>query len=170
MTTLTITIVSWNTRQLLAQCLQSIEERVNHHLEMETLVVDNASTDESIHMVRDKFPWVHIIENAENLGFARANNQALRLSRSRYVLLLNSDTEVLPGALETLIKFMNTHPEAGASGPLLLNADGTLQASCHPILTPWREFWRLMFLDRVIHRRATYDMEAWDRKIPRSVE
>jgi GT2 family glycosyltransferase len=169
---LSIIIVNWNTRELLRQCLTSVEENVQsiRDLDVETLVVDNASTDGSTDMMREHFPWVQILENEENVGFARGNNQALHISRGRYVLLLNSDTEVLPGALETLSAFMDRHPDAGAVGPLLLNADGTLQPSCHPMLTPWREFWRLIFLDRLIQRRATYDMKHWDRTTPRPVE
>lgn len=123
-----IVIVNWNTQHLLAQCLRSIEESVSR-LEgwnVETLVVDNASTDGSVMMIRKQFPWVHLIENQQNVGFARANNQAIRQSRGRYVLLLNSDTEVRPGALEALLQFMEGHPEAGGCGARLLNADGSL--------------------------------------------
>jgi hypothetical protein len=135
-----------------------------------TFVVDNASTDGSAEMVRERFPWVQLIGNTENVGFARANNQALVLSRGDYVVLLNSDAELLPGALEALNSFMDAQPEAGACGPLLLNGDGqSLQPSGHPVLTPWREFWRLTFLDRVVPR-ATYPMERWERSQPREVE
>jgi GT2 family glycosyltransferase len=131
--------------------------------------VDNGSTDGSAAMVRKRFPWVRLIENRENLGFAAANNQAIRESEGRTVLLLNSDTELRSGALETLLAFMEDHPWAGGCGARLLNADGSLQPSCHPMLTPWREFWRLVFLDR-LYRVATYDMSNWDSTRPREVE
>ena len=169
--TLSIIIVNWNTRGLLAQCLTSLyaDAPFASFALFETFVVDNASTDGSAPMVRERFPQVHLIENSENVGFARANNQAIRQSRGCYVLLLNSDTEARPGALETLVGFMDAHPQAGAAGARLLNADGTLQPSCHPMLTPWREFWRLLFLER-IRRRATYDMAHWDPGTPREVE
>jgi len=120
-------------------------------------------------MVHERFPRVHLIENLENVGFARANNQAIQLSRGRYVVLLNSDTEVYPGALETMLQFMERHPQAGGCGPRLLNGDGSLQASCHPMLTPEREFWRLMFFDQLWHR-ATYVQERWDWETPRPVD
>jgi GT2 family glycosyltransferase len=136
---------------------------------VEVLVVDNASTDGSAAMVRERFPQVSLIENETNVGFAPANNQAIRLSTGRYVLLLNSDTEVHPGALRTLTQFMDLHLEAGGCGPRLLNGDGSLQASCHPMLTPGREFWRLLFLDR-LWPRATYLQAKWDVEIPRRVE
>ncbi len=186
---LSIVIVNWNTCDLLAQCLESIGSdpalvtdghrdppvgrsslsTAPHTLGTEIWVVDNASTDGSPQMVRERFPWVHLIENRENVGFAAANNQAIRRSEGRYVLLLNSDAEVQPGALEALVAFMDSQPRAGASGARLLNADGTLQPSCHPMLTPGREFWRLLFLER-LWPRATYPMRRWDLEAPRPVE
>jgi len=168
---LSIIIVNWNTRDLLEQCLLSIHENVQtfKRANVQTFVVDNGSTDGSPARVRDRFPWVCLIENSENLGFARANNQGVRASTGRYVLLLNSDTEAQPGAFETMVDFMQAHPHAGACGPRLLNSDGSLQPSCHPTLTPWREFWRLCFLE-AMRRVATYDMAAWPTDAPREVE
>lgn len=166
--TLSIVIVNWNTIELLAGCLRSVYETAAEP-GVEVLVVDNASTDGSAAMVRERFPQVHVIENAENVGFAKANNQAIEHSHGRYVMLLNSDTEVHPGALEILIEFMALHPEAGGCGPRLLNTDSSLQPSCHPMLTPGREFWRLLFLDR-LWPRATYAQAKWDVDTPRRVE
>ncbi len=169
---LSIIIVNWNTRQLLAACLRSIyatQYAIQHDLSCEIFVVDNASADGSVDMVALQFPQVKLIENRENVGFARANNQALRLSQGRYILLLNSDTIVQPAALATLVDFMGQHPSAGALGPRLLNADGTLQPSCYPLLTPGREFWRLLFLEPLVHR-ATYNMAQWNKDTPRQVE
>ena len=180
---LSIIIVNWNTRDLLAQCLESVissQISVARHkgaelmtddwlLTTEVFVVDNASTDGSAAMVRERFPQVRLIENSENVGFAQANNRAIRESSGRYVLLLNPDTEVHPGALASLLALMDTHPQAAAAGPRLLNPDGALQPSCHPMLTPWREFWRLLFLER-IRRRATYDVARWNLRTPRQVE
>jgi hypothetical protein len=176
---LSVIIVNWNTREHLARCLRSLEE-YTPTLRLsdpstgsggagEVWVVDNASSDGSCTMVRDRFPWVHLIENTENLGFARANNQALRQVRGCYVTLLNSDTEIHPAAFETMMNFMAEHPGAGGCGPRLLNGDGSLQPSCHPLLTPEREFWRLMFLDK-LWRCATYPQSSWDAHRPRRVE
>ncbi len=165
---LSIIIVNWNTRDLLAKCLESIAAHPPESA-FEVLVVDNASDDGSAQMVRERFAWVHLIENQENVGFARANNQAIRQCQGQYILLLNSDTEVLPGALEELVAFMESHPRAGAAGARLLNSDGSLQPSCHPMLTPGRELWRLLFLERV-RARATYPMHRWDDTSPRQVE
>jgi N-acetylglucosaminyl-diphospho-decaprenol L-rhamnosyltransferase len=132
---LSIVIVSYNVRELLAQCLSSVVSsqpsvtRQPPPLTIEVFVVDNASRDGSAAMVREQFPSVRLIENAENRGFAAANNQALVESRGRYVLMLNPDTVVRAGALETLVAFMDAHPRAGACGGKLLYADGSLQHS-----------------------------------------
>jgi N-acetylglucosaminyl-diphospho-decaprenol L-rhamnosyltransferase len=123
-----IIVVSWNTRELTASCLESVR-RTSGAVEAELLVVDNGSSDGSQAMVRERFPWVRLIANAENLGFARANNQAMRATESEFVLLLNSDAELLPGALESLLACLRAHPEAAAAGAKLLNPDRSFQAS-----------------------------------------
>lgn len=168
---LSIVIVNWNTCDLLAECLRSIDRTVRSadELSVEVWVVDNASTDASVTMVHSQFSWVKLIENAKNVGFAAANNQAIRKASGRYVVLLNSDTVIHPGALATLVNFMEGMPQSGACCPRLLNADGSLQHACHPMLTPGREFWRLLFLERV-WPRATYPLEAWDNTQPHRVE
>lgn len=126
---ISIVIVNWNTCNLIGACLDSIRSEVEicGPSDIETIVVDNASTDGSADIVRERFPWVKLIENIKNVGFARANNQALREASGRYQLLLNSDTEVYPGALSVLIDALEAHPQAGAAGPQVFNPDGTLQ-------------------------------------------
>jgi GT2 family glycosyltransferase len=168
---LSIIVVSWNTQALLAQCLDSIPNTTHPTVltGIEVLVVDNCSKDGSVAMVRTHFPWVRLIENAENVGFARANNQAIRQSRGSYVLLLNPDTEVRQGALEALLKFMEASPKAGAAGPRLLNADGTLQISCYPAPTLSRELWRLLHLD-AFYPYGSYWMQKWSTEGEREVE
>jgi len=128
MSDLSIIIVNWNTRDLLIQCLKSLQQTFQR-LKMEIFVVDNGSTDGSGEAVRAKFPEVIFIENRLNLGFARANNQAMRLSKGRYILLLNPDTQVKEGAIEILKAFMDHHPVAGAVGAQLVNSDGSKQNS-----------------------------------------
>jgi GT2 family glycosyltransferase len=137
--------------------------------QVEIIVVDNASADDSAEMVRTKYSQVLVIENRENAGFARANNQAIAAGSGTYILLLNSDTEVHEGALQALVAFMDAHPRAGAAGARLLNSDGSPQAACHPMLTPWREAWRLMFLDN-LWPKASYRIDDWDIETPRQVE
>jgi N-acetylglucosaminyl-diphospho-decaprenol L-rhamnosyltransferase len=168
---LSIIIVNWNTRELLAQCLESVSHEIRRlsPLNVETLVVDNASTDGSPQMVKDHFPWVNLTENLTNMGFAGANNQAILQSRGRYVLLLNPDTEVKPGAFETLTHFMEAHSEVGGAGARLLNPDHTLQTSCYPAPTLSREFWRMFHLD-ALRPYGVYRMDDWDLNGQREVD
>lgn len=165
---LSIVIVNWNTQELLAACLTSVA-RAASGLPFETIVVDNGSTDGSQARLRRDFPWVRLIANPDNRGFAAATNQGIRASTGRWVLLLNSDTVVQPGALDALVHFLDARPQAGAAGARLLNGDGSLQPSAHPMLTPGREFWSLLFLER-LWPRARYRQERWDCATPRRVE
>jgi N-acetylglucosaminyl-diphospho-decaprenol L-rhamnosyltransferase len=148
---LSIVIVSWNTRDLLAQCLASVYVCPPVG-EFEVLVVDNASSDGSAQMVQEQFPQVRLFQNAKNVGFARANNQALAHCQGHYVLLLNSDTQVPPGSVEKTVQFMDEHPRAGIAGVRILNPDGTFQASYTPFPTLWREFLVLSGLGRWLIR------------------
>lgn len=125
---LSIVIVNWNTRDLLAQCLRSVYDTAGD-LALEVFVVDNASSDGSADMVRREFPQVKLIENAENVGFARANNQAIRLSSGRYVLLLNSDAVIMTRAIQAMVSFMDEHDDVGLVGPELLDSSGRSQLS-----------------------------------------
>jgi len=125
---LSVIIVNWNTKDLLCQCLDSLNQVVKK-IEMEIFVVDNGSMDGSGEAVRKRFPEVKLVENQLNLGFAKANNQALTLSKGKYVFLLNPDTQVKEGAIEKMLSFMQSHPEAGAVGAQLLNSDGSKQNS-----------------------------------------
>lgn len=156
---------------MLAGCLSSIQANSGERLsgQVETIVVDNASNDGSFETIAGSFPWVRLIQNQQNVGFARANNQGILAGRSPYVLLLNSDTVVQPGAFEHLLAFMDQRVTVGAAGPRLLNGDGSLQPSAHPMMTPGREFWRLLFLDTV-WPRATYPKEWWNSNTASPVE
>jgi N-acetylglucosaminyl-diphospho-decaprenol L-rhamnosyltransferase len=148
---LCIVIVNWNTRVLLAKCLESIHG-TKGDLALEVFVVDNASTDGSVEMIKQEFPQVHLIVNSQNLGFVRANNHAIAHCQGHYVLLLNSDTQVLPGSLDKTVQFMDEHLKAGIVGVRLLNPDGTFQASYTPFPTLWREFLILSGLGRWLIR------------------
>lgn len=121
---LSVIIVSYNVRHYLVQCLDSVV-RATSDMEAGIWVVDNASTDGSVAYARSFFPQVHYIENTENVGFARANNQAIRQSSSQYVLLLNPDTIVGEDVLRGAIAFMDTHPKAGATGTQMINRNGS---------------------------------------------
>lgn len=125
---LTIIIVSWNTSGLLNQCLDSIY-KTGSRFAFEVIVVDNGSSDDSVTLVEKQYPQVILIKNTQNRGFAAANNQGLSVGTGRYFMLLNSDTIVLPGAIDTLVELADCHPRLGVVGPKLLNMDGSLQKS-----------------------------------------
>lgn len=125
---LSVVIVSWNTRELLSQCLKAIFASPLN-CEFDVWVVDNASKDASAEMVRNQFPQVRLIENSENVGFARANNQAIQQSIGNYVLLVNSDAIVKPSALSNIVAFMASHNDAGIAGGKLIWPDGSFQSS-----------------------------------------
>ena len=128
-TDLTIIILNWNTCDLLRDCLDSVL-RDPAAGSWQVVVVDNASTDGSAAMVRERFPEVELVTNSENVGFARANNRALGLARGRHMVLLNADTVVLDRALSRLLSYLERHPAVGAVGPALVQPDGSL-----PIVT-----------------------------------
>ncbi|MEI7673179.1 MAG: glycosyltransferase family 2 protein, partial [Deltaproteobacteria bacterium] len=125
---ISIIVVNWNTRELLRKCLESVGTTIRS-LSYEIIVVDNASTDGSVAMLREKFPQVCVIENLENRGFGTANNQALRIMTGRYALLLNSDAILTENAVSELFACMENHPDAAMACGQLLNADGSRQNS-----------------------------------------
>ena len=143
---LSIVIVNWNVRELLRRCLASIAGSDALFVEgaqppaqnaggakrrwlAEVIVVDNASTDDSVSMLAEGFPWVQVIANRGNLGFTKANNQGLAASRGRYVLFLNPDTEATPQAIGQMLAYAEDHPEVGVLGPQLRYGDGSVQSS-----------------------------------------
>lgn len=125
---LSIIIVNWNTKQLLLDCIESIYRTV-HRASFEVFVVDNASTDGSVEAISQAYPAVNVMVNTTNLGFAKANNVAMRRMSGRYAVLLNSDTILKDAALESMLDFMERQPRAGMCGPQLLNKDGSKQNS-----------------------------------------
>jgi hypothetical protein len=167
-----VVIVSWNTRELLRDCLASLFRHAGD-LAFEAIVVDNASGDGSAEMVEREFPAVRLLRSPVNLGFAAANNRGLALARGRYVLLLNSDTRVLEGALPRCVRFADAHPEAGVVGCRLLNADGSLQPSCFEYPSLGNLLLVLSHLPRLFPRSrwlAKERMGAWPHDSEREVE
>ncbi len=145
---LSVIIVNWNTRDLLAQCLNSVYA-TGAGLDFEIIIVDNASSDDSVAMVEERFPGVRLVVNQENVGFARANNQALAMSKGQYALLLNSDALATPGAVQALLGLADAEPRAGIVGAQLLNTDGSFQASHTPFPNLWQEFLILSGIGRM---------------------
>ena len=134
---LSIVIVSYNVRSYLEACLQSVRKALEG-IEGEVFVVDNHSSDDTVSVLRSHYPWVRLIENQENQGFAKANNIAIRQSQGDYVLLLNPDTVVGEQTLRSALLFMDEHPKAGGAGVMMLNTDGTRAPESRRALpTPW---------------------------------
>ena len=134
---LSVVIVSYNVRSYLDNCLASVRKALEG-IEGEVFVVDNASTDDTLTLLPDRYPEVRFIANEDNVGFASANNQAIRLAKGEYVLLLNPDTTVAEHTLREAVSFMDEHPQAGGAGVMMHNEDGSLAPeSRRAIPTPW---------------------------------
>ncbi len=145
--TLDVVIVSYNVRYLLEQCIRSVEQ-ASQGMDVNVWVVDNASTDDTILCIKENYPEVHYIANKENLGFSRANNQAIRQGKGKYVLLLNPDTIVGEDVLCGCVKFLDEHPEAGATGVRMLHPDGSFAPeSRRGLPTPFTSFCKMTGLN-----------------------
>ena len=161
---LSVVIINWNTSDYLARCLESIRANPAPG-ELEVIVVDNASSDASAQMVRERFGEATLIENPENLGYAEANNRGLSASRGEYILLLNPDAEVKPGTLDTLLAFGRSHPDAAAVGCRLVGPDGGIQRSCRSFPKPLGvlfEYTRLSYLFPRSRLFGSYRMTYFD--------
>ena len=153
---LSVVIVNYNVKYYLEQCLESVR-RASQGLQVEVFVVDNLSTDGSVPYLRERFPEVTFIENNENVGFARANNQAIRQSRGEYVLLLNPDTILCEDTLRRFVDFMDAHPEAGTAGAYMLHADGTFAPeSRRGLPTPFVAFCKMSGLTRLFPKSRLF--------------
>jgi len=158
---LAIIIVTYNSAEEIDQCLRAL---VGHTDPFPTTItiVDNGSTDGTVQHVRDRWPSVQIIESGGNLGFAAANNQGIRATDSDYVLLINPDTEAPPGAIQTLVRGLASHPEAAIAGARLLNQRGFPELSWGPPITPWNEVKQMLFT-RLYHRKIRRIVRKMDR-------
>lgn len=170
---LSICIATLNARDYLRDCLKSIFEQSSYlqwtdansipliptpnqssagegKLNFELIIIDNASTDGTIEMLKQEYPIIKVVQNQRNEGFARPINQALRLSSGEYLLVLNPDTIIPPGALNKLVDYQRSHPEVGICGPKVLNRDGSLQKACRRgVSRPWAAFSYFSGLSRI---------------------
>jgi N-acetylglucosaminyl-diphospho-decaprenol L-rhamnosyltransferase len=164
---ISVCIVNWNCRELLRGCLESLQRQPQGH-GAEVIVVDNGSTDGAPEMVAEEFPEVRLVRNSGNVGFSRANNQAARLARGRYLFFLNNDTVIPPGALEELVDYADAHPGIGILGPRLRDSQGRVQVSYRQHLTVAALLhrtillrWTGLFRRRYLHcRRTNFDAES----------
>jgi len=167
-----IVIVNWNTARITCDCLESVYQQTKNSV-FEVILVDNASSDDSVEMIKDKFPRVILIENKENNGFATANNQAMAIAKGRYILLLNSDTVVLDNAIEKVISFADSRPQAGIVGCRVLNPDKTLQPTCFMFPSILNMLLSTTYLYKLFLRNKFCGREGmtwWDREDEREVD
>jgi len=169
---LSIIIVNWNVLPRLRACLASLDrETTGSALHVETIVVDNASAENPVEALGREFPQVRVIANDQNLGFARACNQGLAQARGRYLLLLNPDTEVRPGALARLIACLDSCPRAGACGPLIRTPSGHIDyLGGRRFPTPWSQALDWAGITRRWPRLASHLIPTWDHLSSRAVE
>lgn len=167
-----VVIVNWNTRHVIGECLASLSAELAE-LSAEVIVVDNASTDKSVAFIEQRFPEARIIANAENRGFAAANNQGMRVATGRYVLLLNPDTVVMAGAITESIKYAEARADIGVLGCQVLESPTIVQRTCFRFPSPINT---LLWLSGALHwfprssvgGRAAYG--PWDRRDARDVD
>ncbi|HEU4717185.1 MAG TPA: glycosyltransferase family 2 protein, partial [Bacteroidia bacterium] len=153
---LSVIIVNYNVEHFLEQCLHSVI-KASRHTETEIFVVDNNSVDGSLQMLKEKFPAVHVIANRENVGFSRANNQAMRIANGEYVLLLNPDTVVEESTFDKVIAFMDAHPEAGGLGVQMIDGKGNfLPESKRGLPTPSVAFFKISGLSKLFPKSKTF--------------
>ncbi len=154
---LSVIIVNYNVEFFLEQCLHSVEKAISG-MEAEVFVVDNVSVDGSCAMVKEKFPWVNLIENTENVGFSKGNNQAMRISKGEYFLLLNPDTVVEEDTFSKVVDFMDEHPETGGLGVKMVDGKGNyLPESKRGLPTPWVAFYKIFGLSALFPKSKRFN-------------
>jgi N-acetylglucosaminyl-diphospho-decaprenol L-rhamnosyltransferase len=157
----TVIVVNYNTANLLGPMFASLEA-ARGALSLQVIVVDNASRDNSVELLRTHFQNVELIQNRTNVGFGRANNQVLSQARGRYLLLLNTDAFVAPDTLTKTLEFMEGHPQCGVLGVKLIGRDGSLQPSCRYFPTPWNIFLASTGLKRFFPATRLVDDMSWN--------
>lgn len=153
---LSVIIVNYNVKHFLEQCLHSVQ-KASKNINSEIFVVDNNSVDGSAQLIREKFPKINYIENKENVGFSKANNQAIRISKGKYILLLNPDTVVEEDTFLKVIDFMQAHPEAGGLGVKMIDGKGNfLPESKRGLPTPWVAFYKMFGLSKLFPKSKKF--------------
>jgi len=155
-----IVIVSYNTADLLREALRSIEDHAGPTQAVSVFVVDNASTDGSPHMAGTEFPQTNTTALEQNIGFGAANNRGIRLGSAPYILFLNSDAALTPGALDHLLHCLENQPDCVVVGPRLVYPDNSFQPSCRRFPTPLRSFWSLSGLESR-HPETYRNLQNW---------
>lgn len=171
---LSVIIVNYNVKELLEQCLISVFRALEKTGNSEVFVVDNNSTDGSVEFLRPRFPQVHFIANKDNIGYAKANNQAIRMAKGEYILLLNPDTLVGENVFDRVLEFMDEHPEAGCTGVKMIDSSGRFHVeSKRSFPTPWNSMCKMFGLSRLFPKSrifARYNLLYLDADSTHEVE
>ena len=165
----TAIIVNYNTRALLRPCVDALRAGAVG-LQLQIVIVDNGSRDGSPDVLRNEFTDCELLVNTDNVGFGRANNQALALARGRCLLLLNTDAFVAPDSVGQTMRYLDEHPVCALLGVRLVGRDGVLQPSCRYFPTPWNEFVARAGLQRFFPRTRLVDDMSWDHESPRECD
>ncbi len=167
-----IIIVSWNARNYLIQCLSTLTPETCQY-PFEVIVVDNASSDGSAEWVAQHYPQIRLIQNAANLGFAKANNMGAALSQGQYLCFINSDVKVLENCITRLVNYCETNPQVGMAGPHIFGGDGKTQPSCRGFPGLWNMFCRALALDTLFPKWKIftgYSLSHWPQQDHRYVD
>lgn len=165
-----VIVISYNTREMTLECLRALADDMKG-MPWELWVVDNASSDGSAEAVKETFPEARVIVNEHNAGFGAANNQAIRQAQGQYLLLVNSDAFVQPGAVEALVSHLDAHPGVAVVGPKLLNPDGSLQQSCYRFPSPVRAVFEHLLLTAAFPNHPLLgDYRDWPHDAARDVD
>jgi len=160
---LTIIVVAWNVKELLDECFAALR-RSDDSLEKQVILVDNGSVDGTAEFIAERYPEVELVRSPANLGFIRANNLAYTRARGEYILMLNSDAFVSPGAIRETVQFMRRTPDAGVVGARLIGRDGVLQPSARQFPTPFKLFLAGLGLDGRVPFVRPLDDLRWDHR------
>ena len=149
---LSVIIATWNSERFIGDCLKSLGGL--RSTAADVLVVDNASADKTVEIVRERFPWVTLIENKTNLGFAKANNMGIQAASGEYVCLINPDVVVLQGCIQEMLRFMEGNPSVALLGPQMIGTDGTVVRSCMKFPTLWNCLCDAIVLNRLFPKSS----------------
>ena len=169
---LSVVILCWNDLKVIGDCLRSIYDETKE-IDFEVIVSDNGSSDGSTEYITQNFPSVRIVANGVNLGFAKGNNAGIARTRAEYILILNPDTIIHDRALEKVVAFADSHPEAGAFGCRVLNRDGSYQVSARPFPTIWRDSIAALYLRSLAFLSDLFISDtytAWNGNSERAVD
>jgi hypothetical protein len=169
MTKASVVILTWNSRGVVEACLSSLPQGLTSY-SFEVIVVDNGSHDQTPAVVREEYPWAQLVLNRTNRGVAPARNQGIRIAQGEYVILLDDDTVVRPGALDRLIAYMDEHRDVGLCGPQLVNPQGQLQLSCRLFPTLSDKLARRLPLPFARQMARAVEMADWDHRVARAVD